>query len=73
VRSLVSALVASAVLLVAMAGATLAAHDAGPCNGTGADYAEHHIVPNAQMQALGPVHGHAPGGHSGFASCVGAR
>ena len=39
----------------------------GPCNGSGRDYAEHHIVPlGGQDGALGQ--GHKPGSHQGSGS-----
>ncbi len=43
-------------------------HNAGPCNGTGSDYAAHHIVPLATMGGLGNG-GHKPGSHQGFSIC----
>lgn len=71
VRKALGALVAAVALTAALAGSALGAHDAGPCGaGTGVGYAEHHIVPNAQDQLLG-AHGHAPGEHFGFATCLG--
>ncbi len=44
-------------------------HNVGPCNGTGSDYAAHHIVPLATMGGLGNG-GHKPGSHRGFSICV---
>jgi hypothetical protein len=47
---------------------TAAAHDAGPCSGSGRDYAQHHIRPNAEDGNLGNE-GHKPGHHQGFSTC----
>jgi hypothetical protein len=44
------------------------AHDAGPCGGSGQDYAQHHVVPNATSGMLG-AGGHVPGTHHGFSAC----
>jgi hypothetical protein len=44
------------------------AHNAGPCNGDGQDYAQHHIVYLAKEQMLGND-GHMPGAHKGFSVC----
>jgi hypothetical protein len=57
------------VLLLALALATpVFAHDAGPCSGSGHDYAQHHVVPNATSGMLG-AGGHVPGEHHGFSAC----
>jgi hypothetical protein len=62
----------SALALAALSGPA-AAHDAGPCGETAepghSEFAQHHIVPNAEAQTLG-AHGHAPGEHQGFGSCL---
>ena len=73
-RRTLATLLASLALTAASVGSALA-HDAGPCGdaeaaASGRNYAEHHIVVNAQAQLLGPVHGHAPGAHQGFSTCV---
>lgn len=51
------------------------AHTAGPCDDSdgdglpsGQEYAEHHIVANAQAGTLG-AGGHIPGTHKGFSAC----
>ena len=62
-------LVLSLVLLLALALATpVFAHDAGPCSGSGRDYAQHHVVANATIGMLG-AGGHVPGEHQGFSLC----
>jgi hypothetical protein len=67
------AILAATALALAALSAPAAAHDAGPCTASAepghSEFAQHHIVPNAQAQALGPVHGHAPGAHQGYGSC----
>ena len=68
-RRTVAILLASLALTAATV-ASAAAHDAGPCGGgSGRAYAEHHVVFNAHEQTLG-AHGHAPGEHRGFSTCV---
>ena len=44
------------------------AHDAGPCSGSGRDYAQHRVMPNATSGMLGAC-GHVPGEHQGFSLC----
>lgn len=74
------ALVALIALAVLLAFAVPAfAHTATPCNDSGepgnSDYAQHHIVPQAQAGDLGPVDHdgdlltHDPGSHRGFSTC----
>jgi hypothetical protein len=57
---------------LAMSAPAAADHDAGPCNESGepghSDYAEHHIVPQAQEGMLG-AGGHVPGQHRGMSAC----
>jgi hypothetical protein len=52
------------------------AHNAGPCNDSGApgnsDYAQHHIVAAAHEGALGSG-GHIPGSHQGYSLCLGVH
>jgi hypothetical protein len=81
-RKLLTASIASAVLVLGGAGPALA-HDAGPCGSaateaTGQQYAEHHIVFHAHEGTIGsnkvaadhPGFGHSPGAHHGFSLCV---
>lgn len=67
------------VILAVLAPLALA-HQAGPCNDSGApgnsDFAEHHIVPFAQDGDLGATDRdgdgiqHVPGSHRGYSACV---
>lgn len=57
------------VLLITLALAVpVLAHDAGPCSGSGRDYAQHHVKPNATSGNIG-AGGHVPGEHHGFSLC----
>jgi hypothetical protein len=75
-RKLLTASIASAVLVLGGATGALA-HTAGPCSGTGQDYAQHHIRPNAEEGNLGSSQdeaaeegsGHSPGSHQGYSAC----
>ncbi|MBW3663460.1 MAG: hypothetical protein KY469_10205 [Actinobacteria bacterium] len=83
-RKLLTASIASAVLVLAGAAPALA-HQAGPCNDSdgdgsfsGQEYAAHHIVAAAHVGGLGsdnlpvghPGNGHSPGSHQGFSACL---
>ena len=62
-------LIAVGMLVLAYA-VPASAHTAGPCNGegTGHDYAKHHISAMAKDGGLGND-GHKPGAHKGFSVC----
>ena len=53
---------------------TASAHSTGPCNGegTGQEYAQHHIKPRATTGLLGSG-GHKPGEHRGYSVCLGVH
>ena len=80
-RRRVSVLLAASMLLAMTSGApAFAAHQGTdhqgppeptghPFCGSGAEYAEGHVVALAHEQQLGPAHGHTPGHHQGFAVC----
>jgi hypothetical protein len=63
---------AAGLAALALSAPAAADHDAGPCNESGepghSDYAEHHIVPQAQGGMLG-AGGHVPGHHGGMSAC----
>jgi hypothetical protein len=67
-RRVLTALLAALALSAALVGSAIA-HDGGPCNGTGRDYAEHHVAFLAKEGSLG-AGGHVPGSHRGFSICV---
>jgi hypothetical protein len=71
-RKIAYVLSASAISVL-MAAAPAFAHQAGPCAASAEDpghseFAQHHIVPLAQIGGLGEG-GHKPGSHQGFSVC----
>ena len=66
-RRALTALLAGVALAASLALPALA-HDAGPCSGTGRDYAMHHVVFQAKAGTLGSG-GHVPGAHRGYSAC----
>lgn len=71
-RAVISFLVALS--LAATLAVPALAHDAGPCSGTAAEYAAHHVVALAKDGLLGlGTGGHAPGDHQGYSLCLGVH
>ena len=64
-------LVVTVLMSLALAIPASAGHSVGPCNGdgTGREYAEHHISAFAKAGNLGND-AHKPGTHRGFSLCV---
>lgn len=78
-RPLVLGVLLALIVVLAVATAALAGHNAGPCNDSGepgnSDYAQHHIVPVAKDGDLGRADhdgdgmSHSPGSHGGYSAC----
>ena len=75
-KRLIIGLMASLILVFALAGTALADHDSGPCNDHGepgnSDYGILHIKALATVGGLGDG-GHKPGVHMGFSTCLGVH
>jgi len=74
VRKLIVVVSVTGSLLLGIAGAAIADHQAGPCNDSdgdgafsGREYAQHHVMTGAHDGIIGQVH--KPGSHKGFSAC----
>lgn len=75
-KKYIVALLATLLLVLALAAPAFADDNLGPCNDSGepgnSDYAAHHIKPLATDGSLGDG-GHKPGSHKGYSACLGVH